>query len=87
MYTPYTPLLYSETGFTGVWLFFLIFATKHRLGVLVRTASARQFLRVPTIYVLSTVMTIQQKVSRIIFTKLNVNVAHYLFSVCFCKAT
>ena len=32
---------------------FLIFAPKHRLWVLVRTASARWFYRVPTIYVLS----------------------------------
>ena len=32
---------------------FLIFSLKHRLWVLVRTASLRRFLRVPTIYVLS----------------------------------
>ena len=36
MYTPYTPLFYSKTG---VYHFFLIFALKHRLWVLVRTAS------------------------------------------------
>ena len=34
-------------------LVFLISAQKHRLWVLVRTASVRQFWRVPTIYVLS----------------------------------
>ena len=33
--------------------YFLIFALKHRLWVLVRTASLRRFLRVPTINVLS----------------------------------
>ena len=42
-----------KLGFTGVYIIFLISAKKHRLWVLVRTASARQFLRVPTIYVLS----------------------------------
>ena len=49
--------------FTGVYIIFLIllkntdcgysFAKKHRLWVLVRTASPRRFQRVPTIYVLS----------------------------------
>ena len=42
-----------KLGNAGVKLFFLIFAPKHRLWVLVRTASPRRFLRVPTIYVLS----------------------------------
>ena len=45
---------------------FLIFAAIHSLSVLVRTASARQFKRVPTIYVLSknkkNVKTFQQKI-------------------------
>ena len=50
---PYTPLLYRKTGICRVIPIFLIFAQKHRLWVLVRTASARRFLRVPTIYVLS----------------------------------
>ena len=36
---PYTPLLYSETGVYRGIHFFLIFAPKHRLLVLVRTAS------------------------------------------------
>ena len=31
--------------------YFLIFALKHRLRVLVRTASLKRFYRVPTIYV------------------------------------
>ena len=34
---PYTPLLYSKTGVYRGILFFLIFAPKHRLWVLVRT--------------------------------------------------
>ena len=50
---PYTPLLYSKTGVYRGILFFLIFALKHRLCVHVRTASLRQFKRVPTINVLS----------------------------------
>ena len=49
---PYTPPLYSKTRvYRG--LLFLIFAQQHRLWVLVRTASLRRFLRVPTINVLS----------------------------------
>ena len=47
MKTPYTPLLSSKTGVYRGIHYFLIFALKHRLWVLVRTAS------VPTIYVLS----------------------------------
>ena len=35
--------LYSKMGFTGVYIIFLISAQKHRLCVLVRTASARRF--------------------------------------------
>ena len=31
-----------KLGFTGVYIIYLIFAKKHRLWVLVRTASARQ---------------------------------------------
>ena len=42
-----------KLGFTGVYILFLISAQKHKLWVLVRTASARRFQRVPTIYVLS----------------------------------
>ena len=40
---PYTPLLYSKTGVCRGIPIFLIFAPKHRLWVLVRTALARQF--------------------------------------------
>ena len=37
----------------ALFLVFLIFALKHRLWVLIRTASLRRFQRVPKIYVLS----------------------------------
>ena len=40
---PYNPLLYSKTGVYRGIHFFLIFALKHRLGVLVRTASLKRF--------------------------------------------
>ena len=50
---PLTPHFYIvKLGFTGVY-FFLIFAPKQRLWVLIRTASLRRFSRVPTINVLS----------------------------------
>ena len=46
---PQTPLLYRKTGvYVGITKF-LIFAPKHRLWVLIRTTSARLFLRIPTI--------------------------------------
>ena len=56
-----TPLFkYAENFTTKKWNFsdkkfwyFSYFCSKHRLWVLVRTASMRQFQRVPTIYVLS----------------------------------
>ena len=51
---PLKPHFYIvKLRFTGVCIIFLIPAQKHRLWVLVRTASSRRFLRVPTIYVLS----------------------------------
>ena len=51
---PLTPHFYIvKFGFTGGIHFFLIYALKHRLWVLVRTASMRRFCRVPTINVLS----------------------------------
>ena len=51
---PFTPHFYIvKLGFTGVYIIFLIFALKHRLWVLVGTASLRRFQRVPTINVLS----------------------------------
>ena len=41
---PLTPHFYIvKLGFTGVYIFFLIFALKHRSWVLVRTASVRRF--------------------------------------------
>ena len=41
---PLKPHFYIvKVGFTGVYIIFLISAQKHRLWVLVRTASARQF--------------------------------------------
>ena len=50
---PLPPHFYIvKLGFRGVFIF-LIFALKHRLWVLVRTASPRRFRRVATIYVLS----------------------------------
>ena len=53
-FDPLKPHFYTgKLGFTGVYIIFLISAQKHRLWVLVRTASARRFKRVPTIHVLS----------------------------------
>ena len=55
IFDPLNPLLYSKTGvFRGIHyaLCFFFYAQKHRLSVLVRTASPRRFKRVPTIYVL-----------------------------------
>ena len=41
---PLEPHFYVvKLGYAGVYLFFLIFAPKHRLWVLVRTASPRRF--------------------------------------------
>ena len=53
-FDPLKPHCYIvKLGFTGLYIIFLISAQKHRLWVLVRTASSRRFLRVPTIYALS----------------------------------
>ena len=53
-FNPLKPHFYIvKLGFTWVYIIFLISAQRHRLWVLVRTASSRRFLRVPTIYVLS----------------------------------
>ena len=41
--TLYTPLVYSKTGVYRGIHYFLIFAPKHRLWILVRTASVRRF--------------------------------------------
>ena len=54
--SPHTTLLYSKTWvYSGIWgaPIGLIVAPKHRLLVLVRTTSVRQFKPLPTIYVLS----------------------------------
>ena len=52
-FDPLKPHFYIvKLGFTGVNIIFLISAQKHRLWLLVRTASARRFYRVPTIFVL-----------------------------------
>ena len=43
-FDPLQPHFYIvKLGFTGVYIIFLISAQKHRLWVLVRTASARRF--------------------------------------------
>ena len=65
---PYTPLLYSKTGVCRGIHFFLIFALKHRLWVLIRTASMRRFECVPTINVL------EQKKKDIIIFHLKINI-------------
>ena len=54
-FDPLKPHFYSvKLGFTGVYInVLLISAQKHRLWVLVRTASPKRFKQVPTIYVLS----------------------------------
>ena len=43
-FDPLKPYFYiAKLGFTGVYIIFLISAKKHRLWVLVRTASSRRF--------------------------------------------
>ena len=52
-FNPLKPHFYTvKLGFTGVYIIFSYFCSKHRLWVLVRTASPRRFC-VLTIYVLS----------------------------------
>ena len=53
MNPPLNPTSYRKTGVCKGITNFLIFDPKHTLCVLVRTALARRFLRVPTINVLS----------------------------------
>ena len=64
---PYTPLLQSKPGVYRGLHYFLIFALKHILWVLVRTASMRRrtasILTCTTIYVLSKNMKIVKKKS------------------------
>ena len=45
-----TPIYTGKSGFTGVYIIFLILAQKHRLCVQVRTPSVWGFQRVPTIH-------------------------------------
>ena len=53
-FDPRKPQFYIiKLGFTGVYIIFLVCVQKHRLWVIVRTASPRRFKRVPTIYDLS----------------------------------
>ena len=59
----YTPLLFSKSGVYRGIHYFLSFALKDILWVLVRTASMRRFLSVPTIYVLSKNMKIVKKIN------------------------
>ena len=76
--TPQTPLLYSKTGvYRGIHYFSYI-CSKHRLWVLVRTASPRRFYRVPTIYVLSKSMKNIRVFDLKIFNFLEMKVSIYL---------
>ena len=53
-FDPLKPHFYIvKLGFTGVYIIFLISSQKYKLWILVRTASAKRFKRVPTIYILS----------------------------------
>ena len=52
-----------KLGFTEVYIIFLISAQKHRLWVLVRTASPRRFQRVPTIYFCTEIWKISEFLS------------------------
>ena len=62
VYTPYTPLLYSKTGVYRCIHYFLIFALKHKLWVLVRTASSGSNVY-PQYIFLSQIMKIVKKKS------------------------
>ena len=56
-FDPLKPHFYTvKLGFTGVYIIFSYFCLKHRMWVLVRTASSRRLERVPTIYILSRYM-------------------------------
>ena len=67
-FDPFKPHFYIvKPGFTGVYTSFLISAQKHRLWVLIRTASLRWFQLVPTIYVLSRNM---KKISEFFYVKI-----------------
>ena len=71
MYTPLHPtfIIIVKLGITGVYVFLkIIFALKHRLWILIRTVSMRQFERVPTINVL------ERKKKNIIIFHLKINI-------------
>ena len=63
--TPFNPLLnvYSKTGIYRVCIIFFISAQKHRLWVLVRTASAGRFSRVPQSVFLAEIWKILESLS------------------------
>ena len=68
-----------KTGVHRVYIIFLIFAPKHRLWVLVRTASPKRFKRVPTIYVLSRIMKNIRVFLSELFQFLEVKFSIYLY--------
>ena len=70
-----------KLGFTGVYINFLISAQKHRLWVLVRTASARWFLQVP-IYVLSKIRILYESF-QFLEVKLSVYLNRHVFLMFF----
>ena len=58
---PCIPLLYSKTGVTGAYTFYLIFALKQRFWELVRTTSKRLFLGSSNVYPQSIFLTKLEK--------------------------
>ena len=86
-FDPLNPLLYSKTWvYRGIYYFF-ISALKHRLWVLVRTASSRRFWRVLTIYVLSRNMKKYQNFLsenfHFLVVKCSVYLNRHVFVMCF----
>ena len=78
-FDPLKPHFYIvKLGFTGVYIIFLISAQKHRLWVLVRTASPRRFKQEPSIYVLSRKMKDIRVFLSEIFQFLEVKLSIYL---------
>ena len=78
-FDPLKPHFYIvKLGLTGVYIIFLISAQKHRLWVLVRTASSRQFKQVTTIYVFEQKYEKYQKFLSEIFYFLVVKFSIYL---------
>ena len=78
-FDPLKPHFYIvKLGFTRVYIIFLISAQKHGLWVLVRSASARRFWGVPTIYVLSKNM---KTIQSLFFLFENVQILEVKFSI------